>query len=122
MSLTAAQDALKERSLTCRVVGEGSVITGQIPALGAEVPGNSEIIVYMESPVPADLVSVPDFMGMTVSQARKAASDAGLYLQARGTDTSIGYIVVTYQNLEGGTQVKRGTTIHVEFTDNSIRD
>lgn len=122
MSLTAAQDALKERSLTCRVVGEGSVITGQIPALGAEVPGNSEIIVYMESPVPADLVSVPDFMGMTVSQARKAASDAGLYLQARGTDTNIGYIVVTYQNLEGGTQVKRGTTIHVEFTDNSIRD
>jgi len=122
MSLADAQNALKERSLTCRVVGEGSVITGQIPALGAEVPGNSEIIVYMDAPVPGDMVTVPSFMGMTVSQAKQAAVNAGLYIQARGTDTNIGYITVTYQSIEGGTEVKRGSTIAVEFTDNSIRD
>ena len=122
MSISEAEAALKERSLTCRVVGEGSVVTGQIPALGAEVPGNSEIIVYMDSPVPTDLVTVPDFRNMTVAQANAAAVNAGIYIQARGTDTNIGYITVTYQNIEGGTQVKRGTTVNVEFTDNSVRD
>ena len=39
---------LKEQSLTARFVGEGELVTGQIPAAGTEVPGGSQIIVYLQ--------------------------------------------------------------------------
>ena len=76
----------------------------------------------MDAEVPQETVTVPDFKGMTEAQANKAALNAGIYIQARGTDQNIGYIVVTYQDVENGTEVPRGTTINVEFTDNSVRD
>lgn len=122
MSVEQAAKVLGERSLTLRAVGNGSVITGQIPAMGAEVPGNSEILVYLGEEVPKTPVTVPDFMGMNVTQARQAAKNAGIYIQAQGTDTTAGAIYVTYQSVAGGTSVQRGTTIQVEFTDNTVRD
>ena len=36
-----AAAALADRSLTYKVVGSGNVVTGQIPAMGAEVPGKN---------------------------------------------------------------------------------
>ena len=93
-----------------------------IPAMGAEVPGNSEILVYLGEEVPKEPVTVPNFMGMTVAEARQAAKNAGIYIQAQGTDTAVGAIYVTYQSVAGGTSVQRGSTIHVEFTDNTVRD
>lgn len=122
MTQQEAAAALKERSLSYRTVGSGSVVTGQIPAMGAEVPGNSEIILYFDAEVPTEKTTVPNFMGMTVSQANQAAVNAGIYIQAQGTDTNTGYIYVTYQNIAGGTEVSLGTTVNVEFTDNTVRD
>ena len=121
-TLAEAQNVLRERSLTCRTVGSGSTVTGQIPASGAKVPGNSEIILYFGEEVPQDLITVPDLMGQTVEEAERTAADAGIYLQARGSDRNSGWITVTYQNMEPGTQVSRGTTVTVEFTDNSVTD
>jgi len=122
MTKAEAEAALKERSLTYRVVGEGSAVTGQIPAMGAEVPGNSEIILYFGAEVPTQKTKVPDFMGMTVAQANQAAVNAGIYIQAQGTDTNTGYIYITYQSVAKGTEVPLGTTVNVEFTDNTVRD
>lgn len=117
-----AEIVLKERNLTYRTVGEGETVVGQIPAVGAEVPGNSKIVLYMETEAPTDLVEVPDFRGMTVHWANQSAADRGLYLQSRGTDKAEGYIYVTYQDLEPGTEVPRGTTVSVEFTNNAVTD
>ncbi|MDO4845936.1 MAG: PASTA domain-containing protein, partial [Oscillospiraceae bacterium] len=73
--------------------------------------------------VPQDTVTVPDFRGMGVSAASKTASDYGLYLQARGSDrNAASYVYVTYQSVEPETEVARGTTITVEFTDNRVQD
>ena len=41
--LETAKTALKRKNLTCRTVGEGDVVTGQIPAAGASIPGNSTV-------------------------------------------------------------------------------
>ena len=122
LTLEKAEPMLKEQSLTYRTVGEGETITGQIPAAGAEVPGNSEIILYLDAEMPEEMTMVPDFRGMTVSQANQAAVNAGLYIQARGTDKTEGYIYVTYQGTEPGTEVPRGTTVNVEFTNNTVTD
>lgn len=122
--LTQAQASavLKEKSLTYRTVGDGETVTDQIPAAGASVPGASEIILYMGEEKPTDKIAVPDFMGMSVAQADSAAANAGLYLQAKGTNRTDGNVTVTYQSIEAGTEVVRGTTVTVEFTDHSALD
>ena len=93
-----------------------------IPAADAEVPGNSEIILYMGEEKPKDQVSVPNFIGMGVAEANNAAANNGLYLQSKGTDQSGSAISVTHQDIEAGTMVSRGTTITVEFIDHSAQD
>ncbi len=118
MTLEEAQAALKEKSLTCRTLGSGAVITDQIPAAGAELPGNSEVILYFDYDKSTEQVEVPDFIGYAVADVNWLANNAGVYVQAKGTD-STSYATVTYQSIEPGTMVDRGTTITVEFTDHS---
>ena len=124
LNLTEAQAsaALKDKSLTYRVVGDGAVVTDMIPAPDAEVPGSSEIILYMGAEKPTDQVEVPDFTGMSVQQANQAAVNNGLYLQSKGTDQNSSAVSVTYQDIPYGTKVNRGTTVTVEFTDHSAQD
>ena len=117
-----AENMLRERSLSCRVVGDGETVTAQVPSSGAEVPGNSEIILYCGEDAPTEKSTVPDFMRLTVREAKELAASRGLYLQSKGTDQNPGYLQVTYQSIEAGTEVSLGTTVTVEFTDNSATD
>ena len=124
LTLTEAEaaKALKEKSLTYRVVGEGETVTDMIPTPNSEVPGTSEIVLYMGEAKPTDHVTVPDFYGMNMAQANEAAVNNGLYLLARGTDYNGATVNVTWQNIDPGTEVVRGTTVMVEFTDHSAQD
>lgn len=117
-----AKTALAEQSLTYEIVGEGDTVTGQIPAAGTKLPGNSEVILYMGEEAPVDLVVVPDFKGMTISQANQAATNAGLYILVKGASVDSGSITATGQDVAPGTEVSRGTTIRVEFVDHSAQD
>ena len=117
-----ASKALSDKSLTYRVVGSGDTVTDQTPVGGAEIPGASEIILYMGEQKPTDKVTVPSFLDCTVSDANYLAANAGLYLQAKGTDQTQNRVTVTYQDVAAGTEVDRGTTITVEFTDHSALD
>ena len=123
VGLTEAEAAekLSEKSLTYRVVGSGDTVTGQIPAEGGTLPGNSEVVLYMGVDVPTDKVTVPDFYGLTLEQAKTRAANAGLYLQIKGA-TSGSASSATSQDIAFGTEVKRGTMVTVEFTDSSARD
>ena len=122
MTESDAAETLKKRSLTYRTVGDGDTVTDMIPAAGSEVPGTSEIILYMGEEKPTDLVTVPDFTGLTVAQANDTAAYRGLYILAKGTDQNNNAVSVTYQDVEAGAEVPRGTTITVEFTNHSAQD
>lgn len=117
-----AEQALKEVSLTAEIVGEGNQVTGQIPVAGGKLPGDSEVIIYMGEDLPSDMVEVPDFSGMTVTEANNAAANAGLYILVRGANNDSGYITATEQDITPGKEVVRGTTVRVSFTDHSARD
>ncbi len=117
-----ASALLAERSLTYRVVGSGDTVTSQIPASGAKIPGGSTVVLYMGESAPTDLITVPDFTGMTVSQANSAIANSGqLYLKAKGS-TASGSGVATDQSPAAGSRVARGTVVTVEFTDMSAQD
>ena len=118
MTQEEAAAALKSKSLTYRTLGTGAIVTDQIPAAGAELPGDSEVILYFDYEKSTEQVEVPDFIGHSVADVNWLANYAGVYVQAKGTD-STSYATVTYQSVEPGTMVDRGTTITVEFTDHS---
>ena len=86
------------------------------------MPGGSEVILYMGEEKPTDMIFVPDFRGMTVSQVNQAIVGTGLYLQSVGTSNTGGFVTVTSQDIEPGTEVERGTLVTVEFTDSSAQD
>lgn len=117
-TLADATSALKKNNLTLRTVGDGDTVTGQIPAQGASIPGGSEVVLYMGQEVPTDQVQVPNVVGLTLEQAQKKMTEAGLYLKASGAS---GYSSSTAyeQEVAAGTSVDRGSSIEVRFTDSA---
>lgn len=122
MTESEAGALLEEKSLSYKVIGTGSTVTDQIPAAGQEVPGQSEIILYMGAEKPTDKVEVPNFVGFGVADVNYLAVNAGVYVQAKGTDQTDVWVSVAYQDIEPGTEVDRGTTITVEFTTGGASD
>lgn len=122
LSEQEAAALLAENSLTYRLVGKGSAVTSQIPAARAKLPGLSEVILYMGEEAPTDLVEVPEFTGLTIGQASRLAQEHGLYVLVKGADADSGYVTATGQNIAPGVQVAPGTTVKVDFTDNTAQD
>ena len=54
MTADDVKKQLKNLSLTARIIGTGDTVTGQIPQGGQSVPGNSEILIYLGVPAPAE--------------------------------------------------------------------
>ena len=65
---------------------------------------------------------MPNFVGYGIADVDYLATNAGLYIQAKGTDHRDEYVTVAYQDIEPGTMVDRGTTITVEFTTGGASD
>lgn len=123
MTEDEAAALLSGKSITYRTVGQGSTVSDQLPNPGAEVPGNSEIILYFGNAVKTtEQVEVPDFVGYGIADVDYLATNAGIYIQAKGTDHRDEYVTVAYQDIEPGTMVDRGTTITVEFTTGGASD
>ena len=117
-----AKKKLKAQSLTVQIIGSGDHVTGQIPAAGMEVAGNSQVILYMGEKAPEEAVKVPNFSGMNRQQAADAAGKLGLYILVTGNSSVSPSVVVTGQNLPPDTQAVRGTTIELQFTDTKAAD
>jgi len=120
--LDTARAALKRKNLTCRTVGTGTTVTGQIPAVGASIPGNSTVILYMGEEAPADQVIVPNLKGLTYDQAKKKLNELGLYLRASGVSYYSAATKALDQSVGAGETVDRGTVVPVRFVDTSVTD
>ncbi len=122
MTAAEAEKRLKAQSLTCRKIGTGQTVTGQIPATGESVPGGSQILLYFGEAVDAEPVQVPDFTGMNRQQASLAAGQLGLYILPAGNPEISPTVTAQAQSIPAGTSVKPGTTIRLEFTDRQTGD
>ena len=122
MTEAEAAAALQEKGFTYRTVGSGTTVMDQVPAGGAKIPGKSEVVLYFGETAPEETVEVPDFSGMTLVYAKQYAESQGLYMLVTGTNQDRADVTATYQDIEAGTEVAKGTTITVEFTDHSAQD
>lgn len=114
-----AMTKLQGEGFTYRVIGDGGVVTAQIPAANSIVAAQSQIIIYCGAEPSTDLETVPDLTGTTYSIARQTLGSYALYVRASGPITDPTAIVVAKQSIAAGTQVEHGTVIEVTVTDNS---
>ena len=120
--LETAEKALKKKNLTYRTVGQGDVVTAQIPAVGASIPGNSTVILYMGEEAPKDQVEVPDLSGLNYDKAKEKLNQLGLYLRASGVSYYNAHTKVLEQTEAPGSLVDRGTVVSARFVDTSVTD
>ena len=122
LSPAEAEKKLKALGLTARFVGTGEKVVAQLPEAGQTVPGNSQILLYLEEGSEEAMVTVPDFTGMNRQQASDAAGALGLYILVTGNTDVAPNVTVTAQNCDADTQVPMGTTVTLTFTDTGARD
>ena len=117
------QEAIQNSGFSVRTVGEGNVVTDQIPAGGAVIPSGSQVVLYLGEEKPADLVDVPDVRGKTAAQAQEILGQYGLYLKVSGSSSYMSSdAVVASQTIWVGTSVERGTVVECIFSDNTMVD
>lgn len=120
--LAEGQRVLNNKGLNYRLVGEGDVITDQLPLPGANIPQGSTVVLYMGgAEKDATQVTVPNVLGRSYSSAKSTLEKAGLYISASGTDGSASMLALS-QSVEAGSLVNPGTVVQVRFIDNSVRD
>ena len=112
LTVKEAIKKIEELNLEYEVVGDGKKVTAQSPSATAMIPSGGKIILYTDKESKAKQVTVPDFTGLTVSQANYLATNSGLNIYINGnTSNSTAYS----QSLEKGTKVDEGTVITVSF-------
>ncbi len=119
MSLEGAEAVLEGLGLEYRVLGGGVKVTDQLPAPGYEVAEGSKIVIYTEGAKTEEMTTMPNLTGLTVSQARSALANAGLYMDTSGASPSNSKVVVSRQSVVGGDEVPKGTVIGVTLIDPS---
>ena len=123
VSLEEAQRLLKNKGLAWRVVGSGATVTDQIPAQGASIPQNSQVVLYLGEQKPTQPVTVPDVTGRSPEAAQAMLQKVGLYMRASGaTKYYSSDTIAANQSVESGTQVEPGTVIDMRFIDNQVKD
>jgi stage V sporulation protein D (sporulation-specific penicillin-binding protein) len=116
LTVAEAKTNIDSKKLNLRVIGKGDRVVDQLPKPGVNIGENSTIIVYTEERDENKKVVVPDVTGLTVSQAKKRITDAGLNFEIAGAGlTSEDGAYAFKQSVPGGTQVEPATVVSVEF-------
>lgn len=113
-SIEDAQKILKENSLNYFVIGNGDTVVRQSPSGDSTVPKNATVFIYAEE-TEKQTTKVPDFTGLTVTEAKDLASMNNLNLEISGNNMNSGTVVAYRQSEEKGSKVEKGSVITVSF-------
>ncbi len=114
--VSTARTMVENSGLTCTVIGSGTTVLKQVPEGGQSIPKNGTVVLYTDDGSLEKTVKVPNFKGMTLSQANQAAASAGVNLLITGLASgSTGDPTASTQSVAYGTSVPRGTVVTVEF-------
>lgn len=117
-----AEAQLTAAGLKAEYIGstDGTEVTGQVPSAGTVMPSGSTVMLYMGDIPLSDyrMSTVPNVIGMTVEEANKALSEAGLNISITGAVTGSEAKAVS-QSVNSGLVVYRGSVIEVNFLVNN---
>lgn len=112
--ISAAKSALTAEGLNYKIVGDGDTVISQSPSSSATIPNGGVVVLYTEKDS-KKTVKVPDFTGLTISEANAAAAEYNLNIEISGNNLSSSSVVAYRQSTDAGTEVEIGTVITVTF-------
>lgn len=115
MKIDEASAAVSNAELKAVIKGEGDKVISQSPDPYSYVPKGGSVILYTDNSAESDTVIVPDFKGLSMSQASDLASQSGLNIVLSGTFSSDASVTAEVQSIEKDKVVARGTVITVTF-------
>lgn len=118
-TVSAAKNLASNEGLKIKVVGDGDTVISQMPAGLQSIPQGGIIIVYTEKSGAPEKTTVPDFTGMTVSQANAVAIEHGLNIIFSGHTNEAG-VKAFSQSVKKDTKVDLGSSITVSFMSENI--
>jgi len=92
------------------VIGEGSTIVRQVPSVGASIPKDGRIYVYMDDRE-GETVTMPDVTGQRPSSAVSWLKNIGLNVIVEGASSNDADSQITFQDIAEGSQVPVGTVV-----------
>ena len=113
-SLDEAKKEIDEYSLNYTVVGKGDKVVRQCPTSAETIPNGGTIYIYTDENK-RQTVKVPDFTGLTVSEAKSLAQSSKINIEIAGNDLANGNVIAARQSEEKDKEVEQGTVITVSF-------
>ena len=80
------------------------------------------IVLYTEDNAEKETALVPDFSGLTVSQANQMAVNRGFNIRISGSSFSTDSVIAYKQEYAEGTELELGSIITVYFRKSGISD
>ena len=112
-SVEEAKRAMEDEGFTCRVVGDGDMVTDQMPAPGTTMPQNGTVILYTGDASPSKNIVVPNLVNYSVSGATNRILQAGLNVRVVGNGNAGSNALVISQTPAAGEIVAEGTVITI---------
>ncbi len=115
MPLDKAVGAIHDAGLTYRTIGQGDVVTDQLPLSGTMIASDSQIILYLGESPSEGLEVMPDLSGMSYAQARDMLSYYGMYIRTSSVVSNAEKQTVCSQSISAGTMTQHGTAVEVSL-------
>lgn len=109
-----AKASITNDGLIYQVVGSGTTVVAQVPDKGNQIPHGGTVILYTEENYTEKSSTVPNLIGMSISQVNSTLTNLGLNYKVSGNPNHTGSTVLS-QNWPEGSEVVRGTIIAVTF-------
>lgn len=118
-----AEASLESDKFSVKIVGEGDKILSQMPASGQYIPQGGVLVLYTEEQKKKLKTEVPDFQGMTITEANYAAVNAGINIKVSGNSLEEENMTAYRQSSPKGSEIEYGSTVTVYFrTTSGISD
>lgn len=118
----SAKATLDQLGLTYEVVGSGTSVLSQSPTTGTNMAKGGKVILYTEQTTQQDLVTVPNVVGMSLSEANATLTNSGLNYTALGGTSEDSSATVRFQSAAEGTQLARGSTVTLTLVSGEVND
>ncbi|MBQ0098020.1 MAG: PASTA domain-containing protein [Oscillospiraceae bacterium] len=121
MNVSDASAQVEADGFNVMIKGEGDTVLAQNPVTGSTIPKGGTIVLYTDENSANDKVTVPNFIGYSVSDCNYIAASYGVNVSVTGTVSASGAAAKT-QSIAEGKEVSPGTVITVTFSTGGIND
>ena len=113
LGMSDAVRTLRDAGLKYRSIGEGDIVTSQLPEAGCTIAAGSEVILYFDREPSRELETMPELSGMSYEQARDTLSYYGIYIRTGSLVTDAAAQKINTQSVPAGQRLGHGTVVEV---------